>query len=1421
MQNTLGFSLKDQLSKEQDVALYRAYSHSLKKNVLVKQIVDEHHAYQGYSILKHEYELICGLELEGILKPIDAQTIDHQYVVLFEDVDAIPLSSYLNKQPLDRLLFLKAAKNLATTVSKVHAEGIIHKEISPQSILINSETGKTYLSNFTAASNLRDLTQVQMEPKIPKGSISYISPELTGWMNRAVDFRTDLYSLGVTFYQMVTGRLPFEMDDPMELIHAHIARKPADPREINPQVDSVIASIILKLLEKTTERRYQSAFALSNDLNTCLTKLVAQGEIVPFPLGKHDIYDRFQVPHRLYGREAQVEDLMASFERAGGGEAELMLVAGYSGIGKSALVNEIRKPIIQRRGFFIAGKFDQLQRDIPFRAIILAFQDLVRQLLMLNKKQLNRWQDKIKTALGKNAAVITEVIPEVELIIGRQSPVISLGAMETQNRFNLVFGAFIQLFAKKEHPLVIFIDDLQWADSATLNFIKILLTSREYKYLLLLGAYRDNEVDPTHPFLIAVEEIKRSHACVHTITLEVLSYDHLCQMLSESLCTDRERVATLAELLIEKTGGNPFFIIQFLLMLYDEKLLYMNFKVRQWQWDIAEIKGQDFTDNVVDLMVKKVRKLPVPTQNLLRLAACIGAKFNLKTLSIISERSLTDVARDLWPAVNEGLLQTVDENHKLIVNMEALEKDLEIYPEAIDRFLHDRVQQAAYLLIDEDQQQEVHLNIGRELLNDVSSEYLEDNIFKIVPHLNKGVDLIESKNERLYLAQLNLQAAIKAKNSSAWQPALHYLKTGISLLPDTIWQENEHLAYKLYRENMDCHFCDGRSEEGDNLYKELMAKPISESEKIELSNIAVINYSTNPEHMEDAIDIGLKSLSLLGMYLDKHPSEETIGKSIEKAAQLVADRSIDSLFDLPQMTDERAKQLVDTIAVLGPSTYVSGSPLLITSNMEMLLTIVEFGNCSLSSYCYAYQGVINTILGNYSVAFDYAKLALKVFHADPNPAISGRVHMMYNNFGGQWGDSLQNTTAVRTKGFQKAMEIGDLHWGIYNYIYGFPCEVITAESSSELLGRYNKIVKLGSKLHPLDYMAVSMQRNVLLNLRGEIEDRDCISSELNEVVEISKGYGINITLLLSMHACQALVSFLNGDFESIVKISRSEQCSTWKKPNQGLYSTIFFMFLESLAIMRDTTVYDKETRIELDHRVADTIKQSEVWANIVPQTYDCMRLMLLAEKNSREGIHKNTLSYYEQAIQLSSDSRFILFEGIANELCSDYWQSRGKTKIADLYLAKAITAFDGWGAERKVEELKQQSNRQVGLLRQSTMVESDTPDLDVVISVLQKISRTTVLDELIKASLTSCLEHCSLLRAMFLLNIDGELIVQADAQSEPAQQIDWMHRPMRLDKSLPIDLITEAVESRNEITPLQVSYVYPYFNRTNYLLSSI
>jgi predicted ATPase/signal transduction histidine kinase len=1374
MQSIPDFSLSEVLFITNNFALYRGDSQEFQRTVILKVAVDDA-SKKSNSILLHEYELTHSLAIDGLLIPFDCQTIDQRTVILFKNADAESLTILLNEYEFDLLQLLTIAKNLAATITAIHEVGIIHKAVTPQNILVNPKSGQTYLINFSHASNLRDTTQVHAESTIPKEGLSYISPELTGWMNRAVDYRTDLYSLGVTLYQLATGKCPFEADDPMELIHAHIARPPTNPCKINPLLNQTVANIILKLLKKTAEERYQSAFALAKDINICLAQLKSKGTITPFSLGEGDIYGRLQIPHRLYGRSPQVNELMASFERARKGEAELMLVAGYSGIGKSALVNEVRKPIIKRHGYFISGKFDQFQRDIPFSAIIFAFQDLVRQLLMLDKDRLEQWRQCIQTALADNGSVITEVVPQIELIIGQQPPVVTLGAEETLNRFNMVMGRFIRLFATADHPLTIFIDDLQWADVATLNFIKNLISSGEYHNLLVLGAYRDNEVNPQHPFTLTVKEIKKGKATVSTITLGPLSEAHLTLMLSDVLSADAARVASLAQLLKEKTDGNPFFAIQFLLMLNDEDLIYIDSDTHQWQWDIEEIQAQALSDNVVDLMAKKVRKLPQKTQNLLRLAACIGTKFKLSTVAVIAKQSLLNTAQGLWPAVSEGLLQSLGDEHKLLLNMPPHQESTASKIEGIDKFLHDRVQQAAYELITEAERQPIHLNIGRELLSNTPNDQLEERIFEIVPHLNKGASLITHSKERQRLAELNLMAVIKAKRSSAWRVALHYSTKGISLLPKKPWQKNNQIAYQLHRENSDCHFRDGQFEEGDRLYKILLSQPISDEQKLSLSNMAIINFATHATYLDRAIDIALDSLKLLDVHLDKKPSQETINKGMQQFEQLIAKRTIASLFDFPPMTSKKALATVETLMSLGPPTFISGSPLYFTSNLQMLFVIAEYGNCPLSAYCYGWQGVIHTTSGNYQNAYQFVRLALRMHEANPNPAIAGRVYMLYNNFGGQWGDSLKKTTEMRTLGFQKAMEVGDLYWGIYNYMYGFGSEVVASENTSTLLQRYDEILKLGSKFHELDHMTLSMQRNVILNLRGTIEDRHSISSELNEEKNITEGYALNLTILFSMQLCQAITYFVNGDYSDVVKISLTEQCATWKMSNRGMYGAVLFAFFESLAILRNREHLDEDIQQQLYQRVDDNIAQFKTWSEVVPNTYSGMYLLLQAEKKSLQSDYQGTIKLYEQAIQSSHENGFLLLEAIANELCADHWHKQGLDKLYRFYLIAARDCYQTWEAYRKVDDINRilENDNSVALNRETTTkpltdkaVVSDviTPqelDLATIIKTSQSTFSEIDLPTLLENLIRNIVENAGAQHGGILLDEDGELQVVA------------------------------------------------------------
>ena len=574
-------------------------------------------------------------------------------------------------------------------------------------------------------------------------------------MNRGVDYRSDFYSLGVTFYELLTNRLPFTTTDPIELVHCHIAQQPLSVKEVLPNIPLIVSKIIGKLLAKTPEERYQSAGGIKADLETCLYQLNTSGQIAQFHLATQDIAEKFQIPQKLYGRESEVNQLLTAFERVSQGATELLLVTGYSGIGKSALVNEIHKPITKQRGQFISGKFDQLQRDIPYSAIAQAFQDLIRQLLSEPETVLQVWKQKILEALENNGQIILDVIPELEKIIGKQPAIEQLDTQENQNRFKLVFQKFLQVFCQQEHPLVIFIDDLQWSDLASLNLIEKLISDSDNKYFLLIGAYRDNEVSPTHPLIHTLGKIKQAEIPLNQILLAPLKTKDINQLISDTLKCSLEASQSLADLVTQKTNGNPFFLTQLLYSLYQEKLLVFNAdREDYWQWDLEQIKSLSITDNVVDLLINKIQKLDRSTQEILKLAACIGNQFDLATLAIINNKPQGDTAKELQATLEDGLIIPLDNSYKvpLLENLSNISsqdtENSQEYSPISYKFLHDRVQQAAYALIPETDKQPIHLQIGYLLLDSIKGDIAESNVFDIVNHLNQGSSLITEQTEK-------------------------------------------------------------------------------------------------------------------------------------------------------------------------------------------------------------------------------------------------------------------------------------------------------------------------------------------------------------------------------------------------------------------------------------------------------------------------------------------------------------------------------------------------------------------------------------------------------------------------------------------------------------------------------------------------
>lgn len=656
-----GITIQDKIYESANSLVYRGIRDD-GSSIVVKLLKQDYPSARELTRYRQEYAITRSLNLEGVIKAYSQQDYRRTLVILLEDFGGESLEHWMRQHPetfcpMPLTPFLKLAIDLTNILGKIHAAKIIHKDINPGNIVLNPDTGVAKIIDFGIATQFNRTNPTFKSPHGLEGTLAYLSPEQTGRMNRSIDYRTDFYSLGVTFYQLLTGHLPFPTTDVLELVHCHIAKQPTPLHELNAAIPAAVSHIIIKLMAKNAEDRYQSTWGIKADLERCAEQLSASGQISYIQLGLQDVSDRFQIPQKLYGRGAEIAALLAAFERVAGGSdaeidrrtdaesnnipvsAEMMLVSGYSGVGKSALVQELYKPIAAKRGYFISGKFDQFGRNIPYSAIVDALRKLMQQLLGEPDERVQKWRSRLLTALGTNGQIIVDVIPEVELIIGRQQAVPEVGATEAQNRFNRVFQQFMRVFCSKEHPLTIFLDDLQWVDAATLKLIELLLLDEQTPALFLIGAYRNNEVNPAHPLALMLDILRKQGAVLQEIILAPLTLEPLSQLIAETLHRDVDTVHFLAELVLSKTHGNPFFANEFLRILHTENLLTFDAEHLSWQWNIDRIQAQAIADNVVELLLIQLKKLPENAQQVLRLAACVGAEFDLETLAIVCYRS--------------------------------------------------------------------------------------------------------------------------------------------------------------------------------------------------------------------------------------------------------------------------------------------------------------------------------------------------------------------------------------------------------------------------------------------------------------------------------------------------------------------------------------------------------------------------------------------------------------------------------------------------------------------------------------------------------------------------------------------------------------------------------------------------------------
>src|SRR6516164_770675 len=903
--------------------------------------------------LRHEYELKDELDRAWAAQPLALMRDAGRTVLVLDD---------LGGEPLDRLLggrmevgrFLRLAITVTSALGKLHQRGLLHKDIKPANILLNEATGEVRLTGFGIASRFARERQSPHPPETIAGTLAYMAPEQTGRMNRSIDSRSDLYALGITFYQMLTGALPFNAADPMELIHCHIARQPTPPRESVPSLPIAVSDVVMKLLAKAAEDRYQTAAGVERDLRHCLTEWETRGLIDYFPLGQQDAADRLLIPEKLYGRTSEIEMLLGAFDRVvQGGAPELVLVSGYSGIGKSAVVNELHKVLVPPRGLFAAGKFDQYKRDIPYSTLAQAFQGLVRMLLAKRDVELGYWREALRESLGQHGQLMVDLVPDLKLIIGEQEPLPELPPQDAQRRFFLVLGRFLAVFARSEHPLALFLDDLQWLDAATLDLLEHLLTEAGVRHLLLIGAYRDNEVNSAHPLVRTLDRIRSSGAQVQDIVLAPFAHEHVVRLIGDSIRCDRDSVAPLAALVHEKTAGNPFFVVQFLSALGEEGLLTFDQGSASWSWDMARIHAKGYTDNVVDLMIGKLSRLPRRTQKILQRLACLGNTAEFEQLAMVHEES------------EEGLRQNLQE---------ALRTELILHSGGSYRFLHDRVQEAAYSLIPEARRAEAHLRIGRLLAAHTPLEKREEAIFEIVNQLNRGAALIVARNEKEQLADFNLVAGKRAKAATAYVSALRYFIAGAAVMPDDAWEQRPNLMFALELHRAECEFLTGALAAAEERSTMLASRAATIADQAAVAGLRIDLYTTM-NRVDRAVEVCLGYLRCLGIEWSAHPTADEARREYERIWSLLGGRETEALADLPIMSEPEALATMDvltkvTIAAMNMDVNLYGLVICRMVNLSL-----EHGNTDASCVAYVCVGAIaGLIFGNYKAGFRFGRL---------------------------------------------------------------------------------------------------------------------------------------------------------------------------------------------------------------------------------------------------------------------------------------------------------------------------------------------------------------------------------------------------------------------------------------------------------------
>jgi len=1373
------------LRDDQEFILYRGHAREAKgSSVLMLAPLSIRPALETLKKMKHECSFANDLDPRWAVRSLFLSEYNKKAVLILEDPGGQPLSSLINGS-VEITECLRVAVGLSAALSHLHERNLIHKDLKPSNILAEFATGRVWLTGFGIASRLPRERQSPQPPEFIAGTLAYMAPEQTGRMNRSIDARSDLYAFGVTLYEMITGSLPFTASEPMELVHCHIARQAVPPHERSQKVPVPVSAIIMKLLAKAPEERYQTAAGLESDLRRCLAAWETRREINDFPLGEHDRPDRLLIPEKLYGRELEVVTLLAAFDRVvKSGTPELVLVSGYSGIGKSSVVNELHKVLVPLRGLFASGKFDQYKRDIPYDTLAQAFQSLVRSLLSKSESELAIWREAFHEALGTNGLLMLELVPELKLIIGEQPPVPDLPTQDAQRRFQLVFRRFIGVFARPEHPVALFLDDLQWLDAATLDLLEDLLTQPDVRHLMLLGAYRDNEVDPSHPLMRKLEIIRRAGATVKEIVLATLHSEDLEHLLADSLHCEVEHAAPLAQLVHAKTDGNPFFAIQFISALTEESLLTFDYGEGRWSWDVNSILAKGYTDNVVDLLVGKLNRLPFETQRALQLLACMGNSAEFDVLETVYQNSNHDIHGDLAAAVRVGLLFQTEHAY---------------------RFLHDRVQEAAYSLIPQEMRAKAHLRVGRLLAERTPSHEREEKIFEIVNQFNRATHLITSSDERRRVAEFNLIAAGRAKFSIAYASALSYLATGRVLMSEESWITDYELIFSLERMRAECELLTADMESAEKRLSMLAARAKSAHDLGRVTCLQLMLY-TALERLDRGVEICLEYLGRGGTKWLAHPSGDDLQLEYDRVWSLLGDRKIEDLLDAPLVANPDILDDLEVLTEFLTTAVFFDLDLCALVVCRMVNLSLQHGNCDASCLAYLWFGmVVASRFGKHEDAVRFGQLGYDLLQNRGLKRYESRICLCFGSIVVPSSKHARHGRDLVRHAFNVAHQMGDFTYAAYSLTQVVMSLLVVGDQLAQAQIEAEKGIEFAKKARVgigADLIASDLQ--LIRNLRGLTSEFGSFNDDKFDEIAFERHLASNPALKdaeFQYWTLKAEALFFVGDYASAADASLKVR---QQQPLTIVHEPAIFHFYSALshAASWDSSPPDKQK----DHFEAlrASHRQLIIWSENCPDNFEDRASLVSAEVARIEGRIVEAESFYEKAIRSAHANGFVHNEAVSYEVAARFYAARGFQTFADAYLHEARYCYQRWGADGKVAQLDHlyPHLKKEGLISTPTstiLAPAELLDLATVIKVSQAVAGEIVLEKLIDGLMRAVIEHAGAERCLLILPQGDELQIRAEATTSGEDVTVHLRSATDSTAALPESVVRYAMRTRETV----------------------